>query len=230
MQLLIVHRDAGFGNQLVQMVKDYTSHDCDLVSSDAAALTWAQGKSRCSLLLTQIEAAGIDGFALGGSLSELFPSLQTMFLPSYAASEQRLEVTNTKVFPEPIDGERLLQAIAQADNAAAGARDLFHVVDVLQMSCLSRKSGAVQVVKDRKTGLVFLRDGKIVQAEFGVERGAQALLEIVELDYVEFAYDESVRPAFEGISAPWDKTLIEAVVRNKEGKTTTSSWWRQMRA
>jgi hypothetical protein len=230
MQLLIVHRDAGFGNQLVQMVKDYTPHDCDLVSSDAAALTWAQGKPRCSLLLTQIEATGIDGFALGGSLSELFLSLQTMFLPSYAASEQRLDVTNTKVFPEPIDGERLLQAIAQADNTAAGTRDLFHVVDVLQMSCLSRKSGAVQVVKDRKTGLVFLRAGKIVQAEFGVERGTQALLEIVELDYVEFAYDESVRPTFEGISAAWDKTLIEAVVRNKEGKTTTSSWWRQMRA
>ena len=230
MQLLIVHRDAEFGDQLVQMVKDYTSHDCDFASNDAAALNWAQRKSRCSLLLTQVEATGIDGFALGGSLSELFPSLQTMFLPSYATSEQRLEVTNTKVFPEPIDGELLLQAIARADNAAAGARDLFHVVDLLQMSCLSRKSGALQVVKDRKTGLVFLRDGKIVQAEFGVERGAQALLEIVELDYVEFAYDATVRPAFEGISTPWDKTLVEAVVRNKERKTTAPSWWRQMRA
>ena len=230
MQLLIVHRDAEFGNQLVQMVKDYTPHDCALASSDAAALVWAQRNSRCSLLLAQIAAAGIDGFALGGSLSELFPSLQTMFLPSYAASEQRLEVTNTKVFPEPIDGERLLQAISRADNAPIGARDLFHVVDVLQMCCLSRKSGAVQVVKDRKTGLVFLRDGKIVQAEFGVERGTQALLEIVELESVEFAYDASIRPDFEGISAPWDKALIEAVVRNKEQQKTTPAWWRQMRA
>jgi hypothetical protein len=230
MQLLIVHRDAEFGNQLVQMVKDYTPHDCAVASSDAAALVWAQRNSRCSLLLTQITAAGIDGFALGGSLSELFPSLQTMFLPSYAASEQRLEVANTKVFPEPIDGERLLQAISRADNAPTGAHDLFHVVDVLQMCCLSRKSGAVQVVKDRKTGLVFLRDGKIVQAEFGVERGTRALLEIVELESVEFAYDASIRPDFESISAPWDKALIEAVVRDKEQQKTTTTWWRQMRA
>ncbi|MEY2479915.1 MAG: hypothetical protein QOI04_842 [Verrucomicrobiota bacterium] len=230
MQLLIVHRDAEFGNQLVQMVKDYTTHECALVSSEAAALVWAQQHARCSLLLTQIAAGGIDGFAVAGALSELFPSLQTMFLPSYAAAEQRLEVTHPKVFPEPIDGEQLLQAIARADNAPADSRDLFHVVDVLQMCCLSRKNGAVQVVKDRKTGLVFLRDGKIVQAEFGVERGAQALLEIVELEFVEFAYDESVRPDFESVSAPWDKTLIEAVVRDKEQKTTATSWWRQKRA
>ena len=230
MQLLIVHHDAEFGNQLVQMVKDYTTHDCALVSNDAAALGWAQKHSRCALLLTQINAPGIDGFALGGVLSEIFPSLQTMFLPAYAASEQRLEVTHPKVFAEPIDGESLLQAIARAENAAADARDLFHVVDVLQMCCLSRKSGAVQVVKDRKTGLVFLREGKIVHAEFGVERGAQALLEIVELEFVEFAYDASVHPDFESFAAPWDKTLIEAVVRDKEQKTTATSWWRQKRA
>ena len=32
MQLLIVHRDAEIGAQLVQMVKDYTAHECDLVA------------------------------------------------------------------------------------------------------------------------------------------------------------------------------------------------------
>jgi hypothetical protein len=36
MQLLIVHHDAEMGGQLVQMVRDYTAHDCDLVGSDAA--------------------------------------------------------------------------------------------------------------------------------------------------------------------------------------------------
>jgi CheY-like chemotaxis protein len=127
MQLLIVHDDAEVGGQLVGMVHDYTEHQCDLVESDAAALKWGHEHARCGLLLAQLEAPGIDGLMLGGSLSEIFPGLQILFLPPYPAAEQRLEIATTKVFPEPIDGERLLEAIEAA--AETGAPDLFHVMD-----------------------------------------------------------------------------------------------------
>ena len=219
MQLLIVHRDAEIGEQLVQMVKDYTAHECDLVGSDAAALDWGRRHARCTLLVTQLEGQGLDGLALGGSLSEIFPGLQTLFLPPYPASEQRLVVAETKIFPEPIDGEGLLDAIARAEAATAGAPDLFHVADVLQMCCLSRRSGAIQMVKEKKSGIVFLRGGKLVHAETTAGRGSEALLEIMAWEYVEFAYDRSVRPPAETITSSWDEVLIEAIDRQKEGKT-----------
>jgi hypothetical protein len=38
MQLLIVHEDAEIGEQVMSMLKDSTTHQCDLVESDAAAL------------------------------------------------------------------------------------------------------------------------------------------------------------------------------------------------
>ncbi len=219
MQLLIVHRDAEIGEQLVQMVKDYTAHECDLVGSDAAALDWGRRHARCTLLVTQLEAQGLDGLALGGSLSEIFPGLQTLFLPSYPASEQHLVVAETKIFPEPIDGEGLLDAIARAEAATAGAPDLFHVADVLQMCCLSRRSGAIQMVKERNSGIVFLRSGKLVHAETTAGRGSEALFEIVTWEYVEFAYDHTVRPPVETITSSWDEVLIEAIERQKKGKT-----------
>lgn len=219
MQLLIVHRDAEIGEQLVQMVKDYTMHECDLVGSDAAALDWGRRHARCTLLVTQLEAQGLDGLALGGSLSEIFPGLQTLFLPPYPAPEQRLVVAETKIFPEPIDGEGLLEAIARAEAATAGAPDLFHVADVLQMCCLSRRSGAIQMVKEKKSGIVFLRGGKLVHAETTAGRGIEALFEIVAWQYVEFAYDRTVRPPVETITRSWDEVLIEAIERQKEGKT-----------
>lgn len=218
MELLIVHRDAEVGEQLVQMVKDYTVHECDLVGSDAAALDWGRRHARCTLLLTQLEADGIDGLAVGGALSEIFPGLQTLFLPPYPASDQRLVVAETKVFPEPIDGEGLLASIARAEVVKAGAPDLYHVADVLQMCCLSRRSGAIQMVKGSKSGIAFLRDGQIVHAETTGERGRDALSEIVEWQYVEFAYDRTVRPPAETITLPWDEVLIEAVERHKQGK------------
>ena len=217
MQLLIVHDDAEVGEQLAGMLADYTEHACDLVENDATAQEWAQKHARCELLLAQLEGPGVDGLTLGGSLSEIFPGLQVLFLPAYPAAEQRLEIAKTKVFPEPIDGERLLEAIETAANAQAGAPDLFHVLDVLQMCCLSKRSGAVQIVKEAQSGIVYLREGRIVHAEGSVTRGTEALLEIAGWGDIEFAYDSSVR-APETISMPWDEALIQAVVRHEKEK------------
>jgi DNA-binding response OmpR family regulator len=217
MQLLIVHDDAEVGEQLAGMVADYTEHAADLVESDAAAQLWAQKHGRCDLLLAQLDGNGVDGLALGGTLSEIFSGLQVLFLPGYPGSDQRLEIGRTKVFPEPIDGERLLEAIETAAGAEPGAPDFFHVLDVLQMCCLSKRSGAVQIVKEAQTGIVYLREGKIVHAEGAVTRGTEALLEIAGWGDIEFAYDASVRAA-ETISTPWDEALVQAVVRHQKEK------------
>jgi CheY-like chemotaxis protein len=215
MQLLIVHDDAEVGEQLAGMVTDYTGYANDLVASDAAAREWAEKHARCDLFLAQVESAAVDGLTLGGTLSEIFPGLQVLFLPGYPVSAQRLEIEGTKVFPEPIDGERLLEAIERAAVAESGAPDLFHVLDVLQMCCLSKRSGAVQIVKEGHSGIVFLRDGKIVHAEGAVTRGTDALLEIAEWGHIEFAYDGSVLAA-ETISTPWDEALVQAVTGRRE--------------
>jgi len=216
MQLLIVHRDPEMGEALMQMVKSYTRHQCQLVRSDSAAMDWARRREQCNLLLTQLEAEGIDGLALGSALSEIFPALQVLFFPNYPATEQRLEISATKVFPEPIEGDALLGAIERAENVPPNVPDVFHVVDVLQMCCLSRRCGALQLVKEAKNGLVFLRHGKIVHAETTAARGRDALIEIASWEFVEFAYEGSVRPPLETITAARDDVLIDLVTAEKE--------------
>ena len=217
MQLLLVHHDAEVGGQLARMVNDYTTHQCDLVDDDAAADSWAQTHPACALLLAQLDGPGVDGLALGATFSEIFPGLQILFLPSYRAAEQQLEIAKTKVFPEPIDGEHLLEVIEAAETTKAGSPDFFHVLDVLQMCCLSGRSGAIQLVGRTKSGIVFLREGKIAHAESGRERGTAALLEMATWDEVEFAYDESVR-ATDTISLAWDAELIRTIVCRREEK------------
>ena len=216
MQLLIVHRDPEMGDALVQMVKNYTRHYCHIVSSDASAMEWARRHQRCDLLLTQLEAEGINGLNLGSALSEIFSGLQVLFFPNYSAEERRLEIAGTKIFPEPIVGDELLGAIERAEQTPPDAPDLFHAADVLQMCCLSGRHGALQMVKDGQSGLVFLRSGKIVHAETTAHRGREALFEIVAWKDVEFAYERSVRPPLETITAPWDEVLIDAVTADKE--------------
>ena len=217
MQLLIVHHDPEMGEALVQMVQNYTRNQCLLVSSYQAAMDWARRHKHCDLLLTQLETEEIDGLALGSALSEVFSGLQVLFFPSYAADERCLEVSDTKVFPEPIVGDELLAAIDRAEGCRPNTADVFQVVDVLQMCCLSRLGGAVQMVKDGKSGLVFLRDGKIVHAETLSTQGRDALAEIVRWNYVEFAYERNVRPASETISEPWNEILMDVIARQRDG-------------
>jgi CheY-like chemotaxis protein len=222
MQLLIVHSDPEMGEPLTRMVKDYTPHQCDLVASDSAAIEWARRQKQCDLLLTQLQDKNIDGLALGSSLSEISPALQVLFFPNYSASEQRLEVENTKVFPEPIEGDELLRAIEHAENAPPDAPDLFHVIDILQMCCLSRRSGALQLLKETKSGFVFLRHGKIVHAETNTLRGHDALAEMVRWKFVEFAYERIVRPPLETITQPWDEILTAIAGEPKRGNSLPS--------
>lgn len=225
-QLLIAHRDPEIGRDLVQLVKDYTGYESVLTHSESETLFWLRRrpKVRPQILLTQLQAPGLDGFVLGTSLSELFPGLQTLFLPAYPASDQRIEVAGSKVFPEPIDGERMIATIERSVRMFSGAPDLFHVLDILQMCCLSRRSGGVQMVSDTSVGTVYLRDGQIVHAETATEYGDDALIEIVSWGEIEFAYDRAASPGIETVKEVWNALLLNAL---EEGRRRALPVWRQ---
>jgi len=215
MQLLIVHDEPEIGEPLRRMVEEYSGHAAAFVPGESAALEWAEQSTECDLLITQLQSEGVDGFTLAGSLGERFPGLHTFFLPSYSWSEQRLEVANSKIFPEPIDGERLLQAIERLA-VAPGSADLFNVVDLLQMCCLSRKSGAVELVAGEETGVVYLRNGELRDAETARARGLDAIYEMVRWGQAELAYDPNANPTEQTIDLGWDAALIEVVMRDRE--------------
>jgi CheY-like chemotaxis protein len=215
MHLLIVHREEQIGQVLQTMVQEYTAHTADYVRSDRAAIEWAEEAAECELLLTQLEGEGVDGLTIAGSLGKRFPRLHTCFLPAYPRDAQRLEVVNTKIFPEPIDGERLLQAIERVASAV-GAPDLFHLIDLVQMCCLSGKSGGVQLVAESESGLVYLRNGELRHAETAGARGLEAIYEMIHWGPIEFAYDGEASSAEQSIDIGWDAALIELVIRARE--------------
>src|ERR1700733_10600582 len=107
MRLLVLHPDREVGEGLVAMLREFTTHEVDWFC-DAATATVSLRNSRCDVLLAEL--AG--GLAVLHSLGEESLPREIFFLPGYARTEQRLEVTLTRVFPEPIARERLLQALA----------------------------------------------------------------------------------------------------------------------
>jgi hypothetical protein len=51
MQLLIAHQESEIGQALAGMVRDYTAHTADFVTSNEAALQWIDQYPQCDLLL-----------------------------------------------------------------------------------------------------------------------------------------------------------------------------------
>lgn len=216
-QLVIVHPDAELGRQLRQMVKDYTGYQTVLTSTEGETLfaVRRQASLRPRLLLTSLQGPSLDGFALGAMLSEMYPGLQTLFFPAYAAQAQRMEIAGSKVFPEPIDGERLVSTIERAARMLPGAPDFFHAIDILQLCCLERRGGAVQMVAGPQIGTAYLRDGRIVHAETGTVEGADAMFELASWSEVEFAYDPALRAPSETLRGNWEEVLVAAVTERQ---------------
>jgi hypothetical protein len=226
-QLLIAHRDAEIGRQLVQLVKEFTGYDSALTASESETLVWLrrQPDARPRILLTQLDAPGLDGFELGAMLSEMIPGLQTLFLPPYRATDLRIEIAGSKVFPEPIDGDRLMATIERSVRMRWDAPDWFHPIDVLQMCCLAGRSGAVQMVRGSYVGTVYLRDGTILYAQAAGLCGQPALVEMVRWGEIEFAYDRSVMSPQRTFHQPWDELLRDAIEETK--RSALPDWRRQ---
>ncbi len=226
-QLLIVHQDAEIGRQLVGLVKEFTGYDSAFAASESETLVCLrrQPHVRPRVLLTQLDAPGFDGFALGALVSEMFPGIQTLFLPPYVAMQARLEIADSKVFPEPIDGDRMIATIERSVRMRWDAPDWFHAVDVLQMCCLAGRSGALQMVRGSRVGNVYLRNGAIVHAETSGIRGYPALVEIASWGEIEFAYDRAMTAVSESLSGRWDQLLNDTLEENK--RSALPEWRRQ---
>jgi hypothetical protein len=226
-QLLIVHRDAEIGQQLVRLVKEFTGCESAQTATESETLVWLrrQPGARPRILLTELEAPGFDGFSLGAILSEMFAGLQTLFLPPYVATQVRIEIAGSKIFPEPIDGDRLIATIERSIRMRWDAPDWFHVVDILQMCCLARRNGALQVVRGSRIGTVYLRDGDVVHAETNGVRGYPALVEMVSWGEIEFAYDRAMTAEKETLRGRWDQLLNDALEENK--RSALPEWRRQ---
>jgi hypothetical protein len=225
--LLIVHRDAEIGGQLARLVKEFTGCNSAVAASESEALVVLrrQPEVRPRILFTQLDAPGFDGFSLGAILSEMFAGLQTLFLPPYVSTQVRIEIAGSKIFPEPIDGDRLIATIERSVRMRWDAPDWFHVVDILQMCCLAHRSGALQVVRGSRVGAVYLRDGDIVHAETPAMNGYAALVEMISWGEIEFAYDRAMTAATETLRDRWDQLLSNALEENK--RSALPEWRRQ---
>src|SRR5437016_3611380 len=103
-------------------------------------------------------------------------------------------------------------------NGFSGRLENFPLLDVIQMACIARRDGRLDIRHETKMGRVLFDRGQIVYVETDRLRGEDALLEILCWETGRFIFSATRfgGSAERNITGSWEHVLMEAVRKRDE--------------
>jgi DNA-binding response OmpR family regulator len=172
----------------------------DVVTASDAAEAVAKVRGQApDLLVTATRMPGVDGCALARSLRESAPDLPVLFLSGPDAADagaRDLDLGIEDVLPRPVFIRELVarvhlllarraQRAVTSDEACGSTADLA-LADLLQSLEASHRTGVVHLAQDGEIARVHVREGNVVDAELGRQRGADVVVRTLSWDRATF--------------------------------------------
>ncbi len=92
-----------------------------------------------------------------------------------------------------------------------GKLDQFDLVDIIQMYCLGRRTGRLQIACREDGGILYLRAGQIVHTVAGAVEGETAAHEIVGWSASQFSFEDGAEPEDQTIYTGWEHLVLEGM-------------------
>ena len=187
------------------------------------------------LIVLDLHMPVVDGVQFLGLLNRKHPNLQKVVLTSDISEEQRalclsqgaeLYLQKPRSSEEWRSVHRSLDELVQF-KPQEGFRGVLRRVglqDVLQMECLSRHSGLLEISTKTARGRIFIRGGQIIHAEVGERSGEDAFNYLMHLTGGEFAQKPYSDPPEQTIDHPWEFLLMEAARKRDESAEPSSTF------
>ena len=103
-----------------------------------------------------------------------------------------------------------------------GKLDQFDLVDIIQLCCISKRTGRLQIARGVERGVLYLRNGQIIHAVSGELVGDTAAYEIIGWSSGQFSFDDSLQPEEQTIQSGWEHLVMEAV-RQRDERTAAQN-------
>jgi hypothetical protein len=126
-----------------------------------------------------------------------------------ASGEQRL-ARNLRGFVQSL--ERASSAPAEGIDpchSLIGNLNQFSAAEILQMSCLSQRSGRFTFKSGRGNSEIYLQQGAVRHAVYGSLEGEQAVAEIFRWRQGRFYFEEGIISQDQTVNRPWAHLLID---------------------
>lgn len=166
-------------------------------------------------------------------LAETFPQVRIIFFTDSPTEEERQAVllrTPGGLLARPVTPAMLTRALSAtvevkpvAASTSPAATTGFKLVDMIQMCCLSQKTGQLFVQAGSLEGSIYIHGGAVVHAELPGLEGGGAVYEMIGWDDAQVAFDETVGAPKITIDVGWEHLVMEGVRRRDErGKPAAS--------
>jgi hypothetical protein len=179
-----------------------------------------------------------DGFLVEGEAAiaveqavnarQHFPSLKIVCLvPSGSSAEILAKAEQQQITLVCANGQRRLarslrtfvQSLERSPSPAAegidpchsliGNLNQFSAAEILQMSCLSQRSGRFTFKSGRGNSEIYLQQGSVRHAVYGSLEGEQAVAEIFRWRQGRFYFEEGIISQEQTVDRPWAHLLID---------------------
>src|SRR5277367_308029 len=104
-----------------------------------------------------------------------------------------------------------------AGTSGFSAQSQMGLPEVLQMCCLSRRSGQITFRSGESYGYIYIQHGQVLHALCGTVQGEEAIYAMLIWPGGGFSLDEDILPHRKTVNLTWEQLLFEGARRADDG-------------
>lgn len=203
------------------LAKDKDKYEVIVANSGKEALNLLK-QNHIDLVISDIRMPDINGLDLLVHIKKEYPQTKVIIMTAYGSSDVQKEANrrgSLYYIEKPFEINEIRKVIIDLIYKKKGFQGRvvgLQLTDVIQMNCLGRLTTALTITRDGEKGTIYLREGEIIHAECGNQKGIEAFFYILSWPEGEFVSNVGVTPPFQTIYQNWEHLLIEAMRRNDE--------------
>jgi len=226
-RLLILNADPVFQDRALAVLDENDTLEIQIVRNLSEAVLACLGESFDGLIIEGDTALSLEQAT---NMRQHFPSLVIACL-LYDRPDSESKVTareqNIEMLPMPgrarhlrVKLNRFVRTLDSHPGTAAaegidpchsliGNLNQFSAAEILQMSCLSQRSGRFTFKSGRGNSEIYLQQGSVRHAVFGSLEGEAAVAEIFRWRQGRFYFEEGIISQDQTVNRPWAHLLID---------------------
>jgi DNA-binding response OmpR family regulator len=225
-KVLIVDDDESFLHSLIDGFKAYEDKFAITTASDGVEAVAALGEHKVSLVLTDLKMPRMDGFKLIAHLNNNYSEIPVIVMTAFGTPDMEDNLRDMGTFQyieKPIDfGELVEKIIKGLDGSSKGYITGISLSSFLQLLELDKKSCTLTILAGNKKGIMYIRDGNLLDASALNLQGSEAAYTIVSWKNVAIEIETNCSVTEENIKETLSFILLEETRRKDESNAAKS--------
>jgi hypothetical protein len=225
-RILILNADPVFEDRALAILDENQNLEIEIVRNLSETVTALLGENFDGLIIEGEPALALDQAT---NVRQHFPSLTIACLlhgRRHPQADARAKEQNIELLSVPYSDRHLRANLigfvrsldANSGTAAEGIDpchslignlNQFSAAEILQMSCLSQRTGRFTFKSGRGNSEIYLQQGSVRHAVFGSLAGEAAVAEIFRWRQGRFYFEEGIISQEQTVSRPWAHLLID---------------------